>query len=95
MKIDKDNFSHLANMVRLNFSKKEEEQLSHDLNQTITFIDAMNQADTDNIEPMTFVHSRKNVFREDIINKEDSKGQVLTDDSDIRDGYYVVPKTIE
>lgn len=95
MKINKNNFSHTADMVKLNFSKKEEKQLIDDLNKTFEFIDTMNLLDTENIEPMDYIHSMKNVFREDVVLNADTNEQLLSNAPDFQDEYYVVPKTIK
>lgn len=55
MKISKDTFSKMADMVKLSFTKEEETQIREDLNKKLKFIDAMNLLETDNVEPLTFV----------------------------------------
>lgn len=88
MKISKDHFSHIANIAKLTFTEYEEEQLLKDLKKEIDFIDTMNQTDTDDIEPMTYVHPIKNVFRDDIVTNHNES-------INVPDEFYVVPKTIE
>ena len=55
----------------------------------------MNNINTDNIEPMSNVDSQENVFRDDLVSNKDLELQLLTRAPKSKDGYYVVPQTVE
>lgn len=95
MKINKEIFDHLADMLRIEFTKEEKKQLIDDINKTVEFIDTMNEMDTENVEPFLFVHQRKNAFREDIVINTEMDKNLLSIAPEISNGYYAVPKAIE
>lgn len=94
MMIDKNIFTRLADTAKIEFTKKEEKQLTDDLNKTIEFIDTMNELDTEQVEPFLCLRTAKNAFREDIVTGSDRKG-LLSQAPDMSDEYYVVPRTVE
>lgn len=95
MKITKERFNNLADMVMLSLTEEEEMKLNKDLNQMIEFIETMNEMDTDGVEPMTYIHSLKNVYREDIRTDFGTKGALHANAPEAMDGYYVVPRILE
>jgi len=95
MKIDKDTFIRLADMAKFEFTRQEEKRLKEDLNKAVDFIDAMNNLDTGNVELFYNVHPVKNVFREDIVTDAWTVKNILSNAPDFRDGYFVVPRTVE
>jgi glutamyl-tRNA(Gln) and/or aspartyl-tRNA(Asn) amidotransferase, C subunit len=95
MVMDKETFRLMADMIKLEFSEKEEKLLFDHLNKTIEFIDTMNELDTDSTEPFTFVYPKKNTFREDVVDDRDINKDLISGAPDICGGYFVVPKSIE
>jgi len=95
MMIDKDTFDYMAAMVKLEFTEKEEKLLIDNLNKTIESIDAINNMDTEYIEPFLLVQTGRNAFREDMVAEVGSQNDMVFGAPDIQDGYFVVPRTIE
>jgi aspartyl-tRNA(Asn)/glutamyl-tRNA(Gln) amidotransferase subunit C len=85
MKITREKFSYLSDLVKLNFTQTEEIKLNKDLNQLLEFIDTMNEVSTDDVEPLAYAHQLKNVFREDL----------ATNVPESNNGCYVVPRILE
>lgn len=57
MKIDKDTLFYIADMTWLSLTDEEEKRIRKDLNKKLKFIDSMNLQNTNNVEPLTFVHT--------------------------------------
>ncbi|HPU63683.1 MAG TPA: Asp-tRNA(Asn)/Glu-tRNA(Gln) amidotransferase subunit GatC [Mobilitalea sp.] len=95
MKIDKDIFYRLADMAKIEISKNEEKQLIDDLNTAIEFIETMNEADTENTEPFSFISKAGNALREDIVTENSAINRLIANAPDFSDGFYVVPKTLD
>ncbi|NLO10505.1 MAG: Asp-tRNA(Asn)/Glu-tRNA(Gln) amidotransferase subunit GatC [Clostridiales bacterium] len=95
MKITKERFNNIADMVKLSLIKEEETKLNKDLNQLLDFIETMNEIDTDDVVPMDYVHSLRNVYREDIATDLSTKEEEHANAPDFMDGYYVVPRILE
>ena len=95
MKMTKEAFDNLLDQVKLSFTEDEKTRLTKDLNQLIEFFDTMNELDTDNIEPMAYIHQLKNIFREDV-SVDSGRGQdLLANAPETSHGLYVVPRIME
>lgn len=90
MKINKENFSYMSNLVKLDFTKEEEIKLTKDLSETFGFIKKMNALNTDKVEPMTHVHMMKNIYREDVAVDSKTEENLLLDAADSQEGSFVV-----
>ncbi|TAH68868.1 MAG: Asp-tRNA(Asn)/Glu-tRNA(Gln) amidotransferase subunit GatC [Anaerolineaceae bacterium] len=91
MKISKESFHNIADMVKLSFKEEEKLKLIKDLNHTVEFIETMNDMNTDSQEPMSYIHNLKNVFREDVASNAKA-GQGLHENApESMSDYYVVP----
>lgn len=96
MKISKERFQNISDVVKLSYTEKEEKKLTKDLNQLIEFIDTMNEMNTDNEEPQAYIHSQKNIYREDLPSDMISEVEELHANApESIDGYYVVPRILE
>ena len=95
MKITEEKLKGISDMVRLNLTEEEETRLKKDLNRVVDFIESMNEMDTDYTEPMTYVHSLKNVYREDRAINNNAENELHANASDFTDTYYVVPRILE
>ncbi|NLJ95831.1 MAG: Asp-tRNA(Asn)/Glu-tRNA(Gln) amidotransferase subunit GatC [Clostridiales bacterium] len=76
MHINKDNFTYIANAVKLSFTDKDEKQITKELNKMLEYIDTMKELDTSNVKPLTHVLPQTNVFREDEVICYDTSGQL-------------------
>ncbi|MDD4112433.1 MAG: Asp-tRNA(Asn)/Glu-tRNA(Gln) amidotransferase subunit GatC [Herbinix sp.] len=95
MKITKERFNNIADMVKLSYSDEEGARLNKDISKMVDFIDTMNEMDTDGVEPMAYIHSLKNVYREDIATDISTEQELHENSPDSIDGYYVVPRIME
>lgn len=95
MKISKEVFHYISDMVKLSYTEEEENRLIMDLNQLVDFIDSMNDQNTDSDEPMTFIHSVNNIYREDIEKDINIEKELHTNAPEIQSDYYVVPRIQE
>jgi aspartyl-tRNA(Asn)/glutamyl-tRNA(Gln) amidotransferase subunit C len=95
MKITNEVFDSMADMLKISFTSEEKTKLIKDLNQMVDFIDTMNELDTDEVEPMTYIHNLKNVYREDIATDTGANEELHANAEDFVDGYYVVPRILD
>ena len=95
MKIDSDLVKRLAELARLNFDKSAAEEIQHDLDKMLTFVEKLNNVDTEGVMPLTYITESKNVLRTDeqkqFITKEEALRNVPLKNSD----YIKVPKVIK
>ena len=61
----------------------------------LNYIDMLNELDTDGVQPMSNVFPVKNEFREDVVTNGDDSENMLANAPKEKDGFYMVPKTVE
>jgi aspartyl-tRNA(Asn)/glutamyl-tRNA(Gln) amidotransferase subunit C len=95
MQITKDTVKKIAHLARLEFNAEEEEKMQKDLNNILTWMEKLQQIDTDQVEPLTHMSSELNVMREDEAKEPlpHSKGLLNAPKKD--SDYIRVPKVME
>ena len=92
MSIDKATIKKIAHLARLEFDEKEADKMSDNFNKILTWMDKLNEVNTDNVEPLIHMSEEVNVLREDVVNNslkhEDALKNAPKKDSD----YFRVPK---
>ena len=66
-----------------------------DMGRMLDYIDKLNELDTAGVEPMSHVFPVSNVFREDEVENGDDHKEMLANAPKVKDGMYMVPKTVE
>ena len=64
---------HIAKLARLGLDEKEKEKFTQELSSILSFVEKLNEVDTDNIEPMAHVTGLKNIKREDVEKEKDKE----------------------
>jgi aspartyl-tRNA(Asn)/glutamyl-tRNA(Gln) amidotransferase subunit C len=94
MKITDEIVEHIAHLARLEFIGEEKQEIKHDMEKIINFMDALNSVDTTGVEPLIFMSDEVNVLREDVsvetISKNDALKNAPKKDSD----YIRIPKVL-
>lgn len=95
MKIDKDTVDKIAHLARLEFDNDSKEAMVKDMNNMITFVEKLNELDTNNIEPLIYMSDEVNVFREDEVKHDITQEEALKNAPKKDSDYFKVPKVIE
>ena len=95
MKIDKEMVSHLAHLSRLEFENESEEEIIEDMNRILTFVEKLNELNTDNVEPLIYMNSETNVLREDKVIQDITQEEALKNAPQRDSDYFKVPKMVE
>ena len=83
-----------ALLSRLQFEAGEKELIKNDLQRMIGFVEKLNELDLENVEPLVFVSTETNSFREDEIKGSISREEALKN-APLHDGkFFKVPKVI-
>ncbi|MEJ7693519.1 Asp-tRNA(Asn)/Glu-tRNA(Gln) amidotransferase subunit GatC [Daejeonella sp.] len=76
MKINLDTIDKVAHLARLEVKEEDKQGLLNDMNNILTFMDKLNEVNTDNVEPLIYMNDEVNVVREDeviqVISREDA-----------------------
>ena len=96
MSIDAETVRRVATLARLRFPEERLEPLARELNGIMSWIEQLNEVDTDNVEPLTAaVSGAKLPLREDVVTEGGDAAVVLANAPKTHDGFFVVPKVVE
>ena len=95
MKVTNELIDQLAHLARLEFSSIEKEELKADLERMISFVEKLNEVDTEGVEPLLHMSDEINVLREDAINGSVSSEEALKNAQNTYNGFFVVPYVFE
>ena len=95
MKIDDKLVAYVAELAHLKLDDAQKRQAADDLARMIGYVDKLSELDTDGVEPMSHAFPVTNVFREDEVRESMSREQVLANAPAVKDGCFLVPKTVE
>jgi len=90
-----DDVRRVAQLANLSFSEAELDQMRADMSVILDYVELLNQAETDNVEPMAHPIDVKNVFREDEPTEMLPLEKAL-ENAPATDGrYFVVPAILD
>ncbi|MBA2611874.1 MAG: Asp-tRNA(Asn)/Glu-tRNA(Gln) amidotransferase subunit GatC [Bacteroidetes bacterium] len=94
-KIDIKTVDEVAHLARLEFNAEAKAEILNDMNRMLSFVDKLNELDTNNIEPLIYMTNEKNILRDDVpevtITQKEALKNAPKKDSD----YFKAPKVIE
>jgi aspartyl-tRNA synthetase len=86
---------HVAKLARLRLTESDAEKYKKDLNSILTYVESLEELDTEGVNPMSHVLDIKNVWRKDD-SPEEQKSQDLLSNAPMKEkGYYKVPRILE
>ena len=91
-KFDEETIEKVSKLARLSLEKGEIEYFSKQFNETLGVVDGLDNIDTKNVTTTTQVTGTKNVFRNDVIEKDRTLTQsaALSNAKQVHNGYFVV-----
>ncbi len=94
MSVTRKDVEYIAELARLKFKEEELESFTHQLNEILSYVDKLNELNTDNVEPLSHPVENINVFRNDELKKSISTEDALKNAPDKTDEFFKVPKVI-
>lgn len=94
MKITKEEVGRVATLARLSLQEEEKELYAKQLDQILSYIEKLNEVNTDGVEPTSHSMPIKNPMREDIVKESLSQEDALSNAPDKEKGCFKVPKII-
>lgn len=95
MSVTKKDVEHVATLARLSFTENEKEGLTKDLNRILTFVEKLNELNTDDVDVIVNPYYMENKFREDNIEFSMPVESVLANAPEHLESYILVPKVID
>ena len=95
MQVDKETLDKIAHLARLEFDEKDSEKMIRDLGNIISFVEKLNEVNTDGVEPLTTMSYEVNSLREDEV-KPHLDHDIALQSAPKKDSvYFRVPKVLE
>ncbi len=94
MSVTRKDVEHIAELARLKFSGEELENFTEQLNEILSYIEKLNELDTENVNPLSHPVEGENVFREDVAKPSVKREEALKNAPDSDDEFFKVPKVI-
>jgi aspartyl-tRNA(Asn)/glutamyl-tRNA(Gln) amidotransferase subunit C len=86
---------NLARLARLRFSDTEKAEIRADLQQMISFVEKLQEINTDGVPPMLHMSTGVNVLRDDVVQGSVSRPEALKNAPDADGTFFKVPKVIK
>lgn len=95
MSIDEKTVAKIATLARIRLDDKEVAGYAGELDQIMSWIEELQEVDTDGVEPMTSVVDMDMFKREDKVTDGGYQDKILANAPESTEGYFVVPKVVE
>ncbi len=95
MVIDKQTVHKVADLARIEIKDNEVENLTKEMNKILTFMEKLNELDTEGVKPLVYMNEEANVWREDVAKNEISVKDGLKNAALHNERFFMVPKIIE
>jgi aspartyl-tRNA(Asn)/glutamyl-tRNA(Gln) amidotransferase subunit C len=95
MEVNDAMIEKLAHLSRLKFNDEEKEEIKHDLQRMIAFVEKLNELDLDGVEPLLHMSDEVNVLREDEVKGSISREDALKNAPLHDEQFFKVPKVIK
>lgn len=95
MEINNETVDKLAYLARLEFSDSDKEEIKKDLSRIITWIDKLNELDTEKTEPLIYMSTEVNVLRKDVVEHSITHEEALLNAPKKDSDYFRVPKVLD
>lgn len=95
MALSMEDVRNIANLARLQIKQDELDRYKQDLSRILEFVEQMNQADVENIEPMAHPQDMMQPLRADTIAEMNQREKFQGNAPATQNGLYLVPKVIE
>lgn len=95
MKVNNKLVEYLAHLSRLDFDDDSKEKMKFDFEKMLDFVAKLEEVDTENVEPLSYMSSELNVLREDKVEQLLTQEQALQN-APVKDTDYIrIPKVID
>ncbi len=94
MKLSTEEVARVARLARLDLSEEKTEIFAGQLHNILSYMDKLNEINTSNVEPMFSPVEHTTVLRKDVVVKEHTRDEILSNAPDTDGQYFVVPRIV-
>ena len=95
MTITKDTIRKISNLAKISIADQEVEKLESEISSIIKWVEALNEVDTENVDPMSNSLKGALRMREDLVTDGNKVSDILSNSPVDDENFFVVPKVIE
>ena len=95
MQVDKETLHKVAHLARLNIKPEEEAKLLSDMSEILTWVNKLEEVDTEGVEPLTHMTTEVNAMRADKAVQTISREDALKNAPKKDDKFFKVPKVLK
>ncbi len=95
MTITKDTIRKISNLAKISIADQEVEKLESEISSIIRWVEALNEVDTENVDPMSNSLTGGLRMREDLVTDGNKVSDILSNSPVDDENFFVVPKVIE
>lgn len=95
MKINSETLHKIAHLARLDVRPEEEADMINNLEKVLTWMEQLNEVDTNHVAPLTHMSEAVNVLRPDEDRSTMTRDEALANAPKHDGTYFAVPKVIE
>ena len=92
--IDLKTVDEIAHLARLEFNDASKKEILNDMNRMLSFVDKLNELDTDHVEPLIYMTDEKNVLRNDEPEQQITQEEALKNAPKRDSDYFKAPRVI-
>lgn len=92
--IDDEVMDNVEILAKLSLTPQERDEAMEKMQEILDYMEKLGELDTDHTEPLVHLYADANVFREDVVTNGDMKEEMLAGAPRVKDGQFLVPKTI-
>jgi aspartyl-tRNA(Asn)/glutamyl-tRNA(Gln) amidotransferase subunit C len=95
MNIDTKTVDQVAHLARLEFDEATKPRIINDMNRMLSFVEQLNELNTDDVQPLIYMSDETNVLRADEAKPGLPLSEVLKNAPKKDSDYFKVPKMVE
>jgi aspartyl-tRNA(Asn)/glutamyl-tRNA(Gln) amidotransferase subunit C len=95
VELTREQVDYVAHLARIKLTDTERELFGSQLADVLTYVEKLNELDTDDVEPTAHVMGLHNVFRDDAVRPSPPRAVMLANAPQQACGCFLVPKILD
>ena len=95
MKVNEQLIGHLSHLARLQFDDQAGQEMIHDLNRILGFVEKLEEVNTEGVEPLIYMTDETNILRDDAVVQTITQDEALKNAPRKDSDYFRVPRFID
>ncbi len=87
--------TNIAKLAKLQINQETLEKTAKSINEVLALVDQLQDADTENVAPMSHPLDATQILRDDVVTEENNRETYQATAPQVEDGLYLVPKVID